>query len=362
MTPEPPASFPALPTNLDRRDDAPILWGYDGFWGRLALAERGRVVTRSLLDLRRVQAARARMRRIELREPGGAKEIAPGDMPLVLVVRNERDRLAPFLRHYRRLGVTSFYVVDDQSTDGTPDMLLEEPDVRLFVSNVRYGEAQLGELWREAVVDRIGRHRWYVNVDVDEYLVYDGMDRFPLPALVRELESMGLKRTLAAMVDMYAPGSIAETRFDPDREPWDVAPLFDGGHHTARYTRLGTVINGGVRARIFGRMGNRSKFPVVYWDDWTFCARSIHAPLPYWRNFGRPYAALLHFKLFSDLEQRSIEAIEDGQHFANAASYKAYHRILSESRHPLLHAASVAFTSPETLVQHGFMQPIPWRR
>lgn len=76
-----------------------------------------------------------------------------------MLARNEGNRLIPFLRHYRKLGVTSFFVVDDQSTDGTLDLLLSEPDVRAFTSNVRFGEAKLGEHWRQILAERIGLDR-----------------------------------------------------------------------------------------------------------------------------------------------------------------------------------------------------------
>ena len=43
--------------------------------------------------------------------------IAPGDILLVMVVRNEALRLPYFLDYYRRLGVAQFLVVDNDSTE-----------------------------------------------------------------------------------------------------------------------------------------------------------------------------------------------------------------------------------------------------
>ena len=55
--------------------------------------------------------------------------------------RNERLRLPAFFQHYRAMGVDRFYIVDNESSDGTIDFLAEQPDVRLFGTPNRFSEA-----------------------------------------------------------------------------------------------------------------------------------------------------------------------------------------------------------------------------
>lgn len=43
--------------------------------------------------------------------------------------RNESLRLPAFLRHYRNLGVNRFFIVDNESTDGSTEYLVTQPDV-----------------------------------------------------------------------------------------------------------------------------------------------------------------------------------------------------------------------------------------
>ena len=57
-------------------------------------------------------------------------------------------------------------------------------------STVRYGEARRGKLWREALFARYGKNRWYLNIDADEYLVYDRCFEKPLPDLIAQLERL----------------------------------------------------------------------------------------------------------------------------------------------------------------------------
>jgi hypothetical protein len=340
---------------------AQLLWGFSQFWNSLGPRRRAAIIFRAAIDYGVTASRRRHMRRIELRELTKHKALTGFDLPLLFVVRNEADRLVPFLRHYRNLGVTRFFAVDDRSSDGTLDRLLAEPDVSTFVSNVRYGEARKGELWRQALAEQLGLNRWYVNVDVDEFLVYDGMDAHPLPDLIAKLESAGLKRSLAPMVDLYSTQPLASAHFDPGKQPWEIAEFFDSSGYRARLSRMSIEVNGGPLLRFFQRVGNRTKFPLIYWDYQTFPVRTIHAPLPYWRNFDPPLTALLHFKLFSDFERKCIEAIEDGQRHLNARAHRQYYeRLQKEARILLGYEGSIRFSGPRALIDHGFMSALDW--
>ena len=55
-----------------------------------------------------------------------------GEVRLFSKIRNEKLRLPAFLRHYRSLGVDRFFIVDNDSTDGSTEYLLAQPDVHLF--------------------------------------------------------------------------------------------------------------------------------------------------------------------------------------------------------------------------------------
>jgi hypothetical protein len=50
------------------------------------------------------------------------------------VVRNEALRLPATLRHHCAIGVQRFFVLDNGSTDGTLDLLANEPDVDVFAT------------------------------------------------------------------------------------------------------------------------------------------------------------------------------------------------------------------------------------
>ncbi len=61
------------------------------------------------------------------------RPVAPlGQIRAFATCRDERLRLPAFLKHYRDLGIDRFFIVDNDSNDGTADYLVDQPDVHLF--------------------------------------------------------------------------------------------------------------------------------------------------------------------------------------------------------------------------------------
>lgn len=335
---------------------------YDAY--RRAVADRAfwrRLIRRTIVDGIRAIPERVRAQRVPLFSVTPARPLTGADVPLILVTRDGADLLPSFIRHYRGLGVTRFIVVDDQSSDGTRKVLLGHADVDVWASSVRYGEAKLGLFWCERLARMYGRGRWYVNVDTDEFLVYDGMDRHRLPELFRWLERRRLKRLLAPMLDLYPPGPLSAAVLGPDRAPWEVATHFDTTGYTIDAGPRTTRLLGGPRTRLFGVGAQMAKFPVLYWDRRTFFCKGIHAPFPYVRNFGPIAGALLHFKYFADFRDRVGAAVVDNQHWRGSSEYRMYRERLREAPDLVMAAdESKPYAGVGDLVALGFVAPIDW--
>ena len=91
----------------------------------------------SLADYRE-DARRAREQLRLVRSSG-----RPGaGLRLFSMMRNERDLLPLFLDHYRKLGIARFVIVDNDSSDGSHEWLIDQPDVELYPARRR---ASLGK-------------------------------------------------------------------------------------------------------------------------------------------------------------------------------------------------------------------------
>ncbi len=266
--------------------------------------------------------------------------------------------MASFLSHYRALGVTRFICVDDRSADGTRELLLAQPDVDVWSSSVRYGDALRGRLWREGLMERYGSDRWYLNVDSDEYLVYPGCRERRLGDLISSLESRGQWRFPGPMLDLYPVSDLKNAHFsgEDERMPWDVADHFDRDGYTLSFEKRFISLMGGPRRRLFGAQAEMMKYPLLYWDSGCTLGVSIHQPTPYDRNFVPIQGVLLHFKFFSDYENKINEAIADNQYFGGA---REYHRIRDVAQAAgtldFWSEKTIRYQSPEQLQEIGFV-------
>ncbi len=257
------------------------------------------------------------------------------------------------------MGVTRFFCLDDASTDGTQDFILDQPDADLFTSNVRYKDADRGKIWREKLFDILGHNRWYLNVDSDEYFLYESISRETIGEYTRRLDSAGVSRVPAPMLDLYPMGDVSRAVFSGANGamPWEVATHFDGDGYTANAFKTGISIYGGVRARVFKSRGELMKYPLIRWDRYCSLGRTIHRPRPSLYNFAPTLGVLLHFKIFSDVGETAATAVAEGQHYKGAKLYKAIVDQLA-ALDDLSYEDSIPYLGVDDLVQRGFMLPL----
>ena len=293
--------------------------------------------------------------------PAGFRPLDDADMPVVFMAHNDRRYLRSFFKHYRGIGATRFICVDDRSDDGTREFLLAQPDADVFESNVRFAEAARGKAWREMLFDLYGYDRWYVNVDSDEYFIYETIDSEPVRAFAERLQRGGVLRIPAVMIDTYPEGPLEDARFDggDDTMPWEVATHFDGAGYTGGLGRKGLQIRGGFRPRLFQLFAELVKYPLIYWDRLCSMGRTIHFPLPAKHAFHPAVGCLIHCKVFSDLTDQIRSNIANGQHWRGGEHYREWLRRIDEGGLPgFKYEHSIAYRGPRDLIDRGFILPL----
>lgn len=290
---------------------------------------------------------------------GVVRPLSANEVPLIVVLRNEARFIRSFLHHYRHLGVTRFLCVDDASTDETRDMLSDEPDVDVFVSNIRFGDARRGRQWREQIAALHDVDRWYINVDIDEYLIFEDYENRPLADFLKEMSSRGILRGAAPMIDCYPDGPLSNGIFDGkgDDRPWDVAPMFDGDGYELTPSKRLLSLTGGPRKRLYGANLELMKYPLMFWRSGVTLGHSIHQPTPFAFNFTPIVGVLLHFKFFSDIDKMLNTAISDRQYINKSAAYRQMEGRISPKT-DLSYEGSTRFHGSLDLVQRGFIQPM----
>lgn len=289
----------------------------------------------------------------------------PTDIVAVIVARNEALRLPDCLSHYRRLGVKRFAVIDNGSTDESQDFLLTQPDVDVFYIHSGYPQARSGCYWCIRLFDQYGFNRWYISVDADELLVYDGMEKHDIYDLAANLTHRGAKSLFAPMIDMYADRPFYELSYRPGDSMIATCQFFDGDSYALTPLPQGIPwITGGPRDRITpgasdADLHNLSKFPFFFWDETSYRLHNHH----FSASGDRPFTggALLHFKMLPDFSQKIDEAIEEKTHWKNAEFYHRYKSGIDDGRliSPL-YEGSRHYEGPITLIKCGLMSPIDW--
>lgn len=330
----------------------------------------------------------------ELVELTGGKPVGRGEIVAVATCRNERLRLPAFLRHYRALGVEAFFVTDNDSSDGSREYLLEQPDVRVFHTSESYRAAGCGTRWLNRLLSTFGVGRWCVTADIDELLIYPGSETTTLRQLTAYFDRHGCEALRCLLLDLYPDGPLARCTYASDANPISAAPLFDRGPYSrARVNRCPWVlIRGGMRERVFypefrtrgaGRrladavlesVGHRvpglrdrpavrervrrnppclTKAPLVKWDERT-------EYFPHWissRRVAPETGALLHFKYFQDFHERALQEVARGDRCEDLWEYQRYAEYLRRDPQLTLadEHASVRFEGTSQLVELGLI-------
>jgi glycosyltransferase involved in cell wall biosynthesis len=280
-----------------------------------------------------------------------------------VAVRNEAARLPYFVDYHRRLGVTKFLVVDNDSSDGTRAWLAGQPDAYVWRSSLGFRKANFGSSWFELLLRRYGVGQWCLIVDADELFYYPECERRDLRSLCSSLESQGKRAFNAVLLDMYSDKPVRDTLYVAGQNFLDVCAYFDRRFFHRRVERAGpyknqTVYLGGARQRVFGWPEfYLSKVPLQLYGHDVILAGGQH-----WTNLPLSQVAgesgcLLHFKYFSLFTGYAHQEARRKEHSQDGKEYVIYSDALEENPSLNLHCRehSVRFSDSAQLVRLGVM-------
>lgn len=153
-------------------------------------------------------------------------KICPTDVVVFTQVYNEMLRLPNFLQHYRKLGATCFFVIDNDSTDNCQEFLLQQSDVHVFWTNDSHTQAGEGMVWYQKLIDRYLCGNWLVVADADELLVYPNCETVKLLQLVDFLDKKGCCAMTSFMLDMFPTNLKAQLDFQATDDLLQQSPYF----------------------------------------------------------------------------------------------------------------------------------------
>jgi glycosyltransferase involved in cell wall biosynthesis len=302
----------------------------------------------------------------------GPEELAYGADELVVVclVRDGRPYVKSFVEHYLSLGAKHIFFLDNGSTDGTVEALKEYDNVTVLRTALPFKRYAL--LVRQYLIERFGRGRWSLCVDIDELFDYPYSDVVSLSSLLRYLNERSYTAVVAHMLDMFpekplsSGGRASELPDEPLKERhrfYDVSNISRislRGHPLFRNNTLESdeveALRGGIRQTLFGFRANLTKFPLVFSDGrvkpfdgsthWVDNARIADLT-----------CVLFHYKFLDGyLREQAAQAVREEHHYDNSAEYKKYLEVLEGN--PTLRVKQETAREIESvndLLENGFL-------
>ena len=248
-----------------------------------------------LLQLHYIPVVHSRINSLK-RIDNNALEIKPYEILLFTTIHNELWRMQWFLEYYRKLGIDHFFIIDNASDDGTSEFMLQQKDVHLFWTEDSYAQAYSGMRWINELIELYGQENWCLYVDVDEALVFPGVEKFGLHQLTKYMERNGHEALSAFMLDMYAHDSRQQTDWQSNQDFTVYYPYFDNnynihGNFLCPYKR----VTGGIRSRIFKISDIQTKIPLIRGGKNIKFLSSCHTITP--AVLSDVTAVLRHYKM-----------------------------------------------------------------
>lgn len=286
--------------------------------------------------------------------------------PIVIsVLKNERRRVDEFLEHYRALGVERFVLIDNGSTDGTTQRLAAQRDVDLLGAR-RSFVWQRKQGWIARAIEAYGHERWYVYVDADELLTFDGAPKRRLPDLAAFADRLGITRVRGVLIDMYGDGPLLRDMRDDGASLGDMFPFFDAEPFDENKFRELISRKGGPRKRAFGRgradfNPEMTKYPLFKPSSGELMTNPHHI-YPYGPNFlSDCYIGLLHYKFLPGFATRIRTAIAEKTYWNNSSEYRVYLDVLGANEAmSLKYEGSRRYATPLELINAGLIAEIAW--
>lgn len=274
---------------------------------------------------------------------------------------NEIDKLPFFLEHYRKLGVHLFFIVDNQSTDGSFDFLKTQKDVCLFSCADSFKGSGFGMAWINKLIRCYAKNNWVIHTDIDELLIYADYENKDVNTLTKQMDARGEKLMQGFMLDMY-PCDLNNLKLNADTLPYHQHNNFYNN-----YLYLGSIyppyreVRGGIFSVLLnGDYTVLNKTPLFRANNNIRLLNSSHIITPpYPFSLSKKTCVLMHFKLTDSLTAKAQEEMQRKQHASNSKLYKGYLEFLHKTNRnfdPDIHTYSTQYKDSKQLVELGIIQ------
>lgn len=283
------------------------------------------------------------------------------ELRLFMTVRNESKRLPFFIKYYKERGVDRFFMIDNNSTDKTRELLRNYKNVHLLYTKDSYDNQSY---WIDYLLHKYGVNHWCLVVDADEFLVYPQWESINIKDLCAFLNEKKLNCLKCILIDMY-PDNLKTAKYKTGMNPLEHTFFFDyNTHFISHHNKENPIISkrslviytdgicfsGGMRYRLFGLDVPLIKHPLVKFNKDMYLSRGAH--FLEGANSGGLFSSLLHYKYFSDFYTQVKKEARREQHWNKARAYKRYYEVMKGKKlFSFMCDNSIMYKSPRQLIK-----------
>ena len=300
----------------------------------------------------------------------GPQEVAYGidELVVLCLVRNGRPYVRSFIEHYASIGVKHIVFLDNGSTDGTVEALKGYDNVTVLRSMLPFKRYQM--LMKQYLIERFGRGRWTLSVDMDELFDYPYSDVVSLSSLLEYLNERSYTAVVAQMLDMFPEVPVSDAVSDED-EPlkerhrfYDISnvreqgywefPFVSGSGNVVTNEEIGIYRNG-IQNTVFGTLPALTKHPLIFLDDKIKPVdRSAHSVSN--ARLADFTCVLYHYKFTNHLYQLIRDAAQQENYMRDSGKQKKWLKVLEKSPNLLVKSeTSRELRDVNDLVENGFL-------
>lgn len=287
------------------------------------------------------------------------------ELRLFVIARNESLRLPYFLEYYTKLGVNRFFLIDNNSIDNTREIAMSFKNVHVFKIKKSYKNHWY---WIECFLNKYGKNRWCLVVDIDELFHFPYFESLRLSDLVQYLDSNNFTTLRSILLDFHSDKAITDTIFKPSSNPIDICPFFDPSciknsflfFDKKRWCPFeGKTYAGGVRSKFFKEHEeywfNLTKYSLLKYTDKTYLSQGMHGING--ANIADIEGVVVHTKFMYDFKFRVDEESKREEHYNNAMEYKIYNNVINnEESLCLKNERSIKYGGTKQFLKSGVMK------
>ncbi len=290
------------------------------------------------------------------------------ELVVLCLVRNGRPYVRSFVEHYSSMGAKHTVFLDNGSTDGTVKALEGYDNVTVLRSSLPFKRYQM--LMKRYLIERFGRGRWTLSVDMDELFDYPYSDVVSLGSLLRYLKEGSYTAVVAQMLDMFPERPISDAASNED-EPlkgvhrfydisnvreqnyWDF-PFVSGVGNVLANEEIG-IYRDGIQNTLFGTLPALTKHPLIFLDgEVKPVDRSAHSVSN--ARVADLTCVLFHYKFTDYLYELIRDAARRENYMRDSGKQKKWLKVLEETPELLIKGdTSRELKDVNDLVENGFL-------